>query len=251
PASVTSASDSPFTSRCTRGSTRAASSKARSEWSGFWIPRCFSRFPEWRVSSATTASQEASTSRARSVMSARFPIGAATTNSGTLWPRIERVLEVRQRRSLGTVDHGDDVEPRRLGRSPPLRQVIPRRCDHAPLLALVDRLLRSAESAGGPRADLHEHQQLTLLRDQVDLPARAAVVARDDAIAAGAQQVRCRLLTERAELHPRAHGRTRTHFMSGLRARQAASADRYALRTRSALPVSAASATRWITCVCV
>jgi hypothetical protein len=79
PASVTSASDSPAERRLRKGPTRAASSKAGRESSGFFSPRCLRRFPECRVSSATTASHAASTSRARAVMSPRFPMGVATT----------------------------------------------------------------------------------------------------------------------------------------------------------------------------
>src|SRR5256886_10815675 len=62
------------------------------------VQTCALPISEWRVSSATTASHEASTSRARSVMSPRFPIGVATTNRGTLRPRVERILEMRQDR---------------------------------------------------------------------------------------------------------------------------------------------------------
>src|SRR2546428_10688768 len=142
------------------------------------MPRCLSRFPEWRVSSATTASHEASTSRARSVMSPRFPIGVATTNRGTLRPRVEGILEMRQRRPVGTVDHGDHVEPRRLGGAPPPPQGIPRRRDYTPLLALVERFLRAPERGSRARADFHEQQPLGPLRDQIGLPPPATAGAR-------------------------------------------------------------------------
>ena len=80
PASVTSASETPCPNTSRIGPRRWASSNAGSEWKGFFsMPRCLRSCPEWRVSSATTASHEASTSRARAVRSCRLPIGVATT----------------------------------------------------------------------------------------------------------------------------------------------------------------------------
>src|SRR5438067_230278 len=141
---------------------------------------------------------------------------------------IERVLEVRQRRPLRAVEHGDDVEARRLRGPAPLREVIAGGGDHPPLLARVYRLLRAAEDRRRTGAHFDEHEQLALLCDDVDFAEPATVVARDDPVAAGAQESGGGLFTQRAE----------TRF-------------RHACSTRSAVPVAGASATRWMTCVCV
>src|SRR6266478_9214931 len=191
------------------------------------MPRCLSKFPEWRVSSAITPSQASSTRRARSVMSPRFPIGVATTCRGTLPPRVEGVLEVGQCGPCGAVHDRDHVEPGRLRRAPALREEVAGRRDHPPLLARVDRFLGAPECRSGPGAHLDEHQQLALLGDEVDLATPAAMVPGDDAVPTLAQGLCRHVLPERAQ------------------------AQRHACRTRSAVPGGGASGRRWITCVCV
>src|SRR5947208_2787954 len=176
------------------------------------MPRCLSRFPEWRVSSAITPSQAASTWRARSVMSPRFPIGVATTCRGTLPPRVEGVLEVGQGGPCGAVHDRDHVEAGRLRRPPALREEVAGRRNHLPPLARVHGFLGPPERRGGPGAHFDEHQQLALF---------------DDAVPALAQRLGRHVLPERAQ------------------------AQRHACRTRSAVPGGGGSGRRWITCVWV
>src|SRR6266852_1421522 len=231
PASVTSASEAPCASRCRMGSARRASSYAGSAWNGFFsMPRCFSSWPVWRVSSATTPSQAASTSRARAVRSCRLPIGVATTYRGTgaSVGRVERAWEVREERPAGLVHDRDDVEASAPGRTSPAGQEVPRRPHQPLLLGGAHCLLRPAEGGGRPRAHLDEDEQIALLRHQVHLATRTAVLARDDPVPARREQLLGGPLAQVA---------------------QALARSAHACTTRSAVPCGGSSAVRWMICV--
>ncbi len=79
PASLMKATDSPAASRCSTCAAASCSLCACRASSGLLKPRWRSNCALTRVSSQATASTRPSTCTARSVMSARLPIGVATT----------------------------------------------------------------------------------------------------------------------------------------------------------------------------
>src|SRR5229473_2498900 len=142
--------------------------------------------------------------------------------------RVERAWEVREERPTRPVDDRDHVEPGAPRRTPPAGEEVARR-PHQPLLfGGADRLLRSAESGGAARAHLDEDEEISLLRDQVHLAARAAVLARHDPVPARREQLLGGLLAQVA---------------------QALARSAHAWTTRSAVPCGGSSAVRWMICV--
>src|SRR5216684_4381486 len=142
--------------------------------------------------------------------------------------RVERAWEVREERPTRPVDDRDHVEPGAPRRTPPASEEVARR-PHQPLLfGGADRLLRSAESGGAARAHLDEDEEISLLRDQVHLAARAAVLARHDPVPARREQLLGGLLAQVA---------------------QALARSAHAWTTRSAVPCGGSSAVRWMICV--
>jgi hypothetical protein len=81
PASDTSASDSPASSRATNGPAASPSLCSCKATSGLSTPKCASNWRVWRVSSAQIAATVFSVSSARGLRSPRLPIGVATTNN--------------------------------------------------------------------------------------------------------------------------------------------------------------------------
>ena len=91
----------------------------------------------------------------------------------------------------------DDVEAglllRRILHEPKLRGG-----GDAPLLCTGDELPRLGKGRAFPALDLHEHDMLPRLRDQVDLPEAAGIVHAHDAVALFSQIFRRGALAEAA-----------------------------------------------------
>lgn len=62
--------------------------------------------------------------------------------------------------------------------------------DQSRLLVMPDRVFRVGVTVAGSRLDLDKNQRGPVLRDQVDLPERAAIIAFHDSVAVPFQMAR-------------------------------------------------------------